>query len=99
MTVIRWSRKAVRQVEKIGEHIEIDSPWQAERIVNLLLSAPEKLRWSPRKGRIVPEFNDPNLREVSVFSWRLIYRLVGEETLEVAAVIHGRRVLKRSLLG
>ncbi len=64
---IRWSRRAVRQVESIGEHIEIDSPWQAERIVNLLFSTPEKLLWSPRKGKIVPEFSDPNLREVSVY--------------------------------
>ncbi len=86
-------------MKSIGEHIEIDSPWQAERIVNLLFSTPEKLRWSPRKGKIVPEFSDPNLREVSVYSWRFIYRIVSEEVLEVAAVVHGRRLLKRSLLG
>ena len=96
---IRWSKNAARQVQEIGEHIELDSPWQAERIVRLLFSAPEKLRWSPRKGKTVPEFNDPNLREVSVYSWRLIYRIVNEETLEVAAVVHGRRILRRSLLG
>ncbi len=96
---IRWSNKAVLQVKSIGEHIELDSPWQAERIVNLLYSAPEKLRWSPRKGRIVPEFGDPKLREVSVFSWRLIYRILDEETLEIAAVVHGRRLLQRSQLG
>lgn len=99
VTQIRWSKKAVLQVKSIGEHIEIDSPWQAERIVNLLYSAPERLRWSPRKGRIVPEFGDPNLREVSVFSWRLIYRILNEDTLEIAAVVHGRRMLKPPLLG
>ena len=96
---IRWSRKAVLQVQRIGEDIESDSPWQADRIVNLLYTTPEKLRWSPRKGRIVPEFGDPNLREVTVYSWRFIYRILDEETLEVAAVVHGRRLLKRSLLG
>ncbi len=99
VTAIRWSRKAIFQVEKIGEHIELDSPWQAERIVNRLFSTPENLRWSPRKGKIVPEFGDPDLREVSVFSWRLIYRIVNEEALEVVAVVHGRRLLKRSLIG
>lgn len=96
---IRWARKAVRQVEKIGEHIEIDSPWQAERIVKLLYSTPESLRWSPRKGKIVPEFKDPDLREISIYSWRLIYRILDEDILEVAAVVHGRRILKRSLMG
>ncbi len=87
------------QVERIGQDIEIDSPWQAERIVKLLYATPEKLRWSPRKGRIVPEFGDPNLREVTVYSWRFIYRITDEEPLEVAAVVHGRRLLKQSLLG
>lgn len=96
---IRWSNNAIRQIAEIGEHIQIDSPWQAERIVRLLFSTPEKLRWSPRKGTIVPEFKDPDLREVSVYSWRLIYRILDEEILEVAAVVHGRRVLRRSLLG
>jgi toxin ParE1/3/4 len=96
---IRWSRKAVLQIERIGEHIEIDSPWQAERIVRILYATPEKLRWSLRKGKIVPEFRDPNLREVTVYSWRFIYRIVNDDTLEVAAVVHGRRLLKRSLLG
>jgi toxin ParE1/3/4 len=83
----------------IGEQIETDSPWQAERIVNLLFSTPKKLTWSPRKGKIVPEFGEENLREVSVYSWRLIYRIVDDKTLEVAAIVHGRRILKRSLLG
>lgn len=99
MREIRWSRKAIRQVEKIGEHIEIDSAWQARRIVSILFSTPEKLRWSPRKGKIVPEFADPDLREVTVYSWRLIYRIVDENLLEIAAVVHGRRLLRRSLLG
>lgn len=96
---IRWSRKAVLQVQRIGEDIESDSPWQAERIVKLLYATPERLRWSPRKGKVVPEFGDPTLREVTVYSWRFIYRILDDATLEVAAVVHGRRLLKRSLLG
>jgi plasmid stabilization system protein ParE len=96
---IRWSLKALRQLDSIGQQIEIDSPLQAKRIVSLLYSTPEKLRWSPRKGEIVPELGDPNLREVTVYSWRLIYRIVDAHTLEVAAIVHGRRLLKRSFLG
>ena len=39
---IRWSKKAIRQVKKIGEYIEVDSAWQAERIVNLIYKCPEQ---------------------------------------------------------
>ncbi len=39
------------------------------------------------------------LAKAAVYSWRLIYRIVNDRILEVAAVVHGRRLLKRSLLG
>lgn len=46
----------------------------------------------PRAGRKVPEFDDENVRELVVYSYRLIYRLQDDEVV-IAAVIHGRRTL------
>ena len=39
------------------------------------------------------EFNDPNVRERLVYSYRLIYQLTGE-TIRILAVIHGSRMLE-----
>lgn len=47
----------------------------------------------PRTGRKVPEFDDENIRELIVYSYRVIYRLQ-EENIVIAAVIHGRRNLQ-----
>ena len=46
----------------------------------------------PRLGRKVPEFDDENVRELIVYSYRIIYRLQGD--VIIAAVIHGKRDLQ-----
>ena len=47
----------------------------------------------PQAGRKVPEFDDENIREPVVYSYRIIYRLQNDEAL-IVAVIHGKRVLQ-----
>jgi toxin ParE1/3/4 len=47
----------------------------------------------PPLGRKVPEFEDENVRELLVYSYRIIYRLLPDEAL-IVAVIHGKRVLQ-----
>jgi toxin ParE1/3/4 len=48
----------------------------------------------PRAGRKVPEFDDESVRELVVYSYRLIYRLQdGDDEVVTAAVIHGKRML------
>lgn len=42
------------------------------------------------RGRIVPELNDPAVREVFVFRYRLLYE-VGENRVTVVAFLHGVR--------
>lgn len=95
---IRWSKKAIRQVKKIGEYIEVDSPWQAERIVNLIYKCPERLHFSKGIGKIVREYSDPDIRELSVYSYRIIYRIKTESLVEIVAVVHGRQLLRPDML-
>jgi toxin ParE1/3/4 len=47
----------------------------------------------PRSGRMVPEFGDENVRELIVYSYRVIYRIHEQEAV-IAAVIHGKRALQ-----
>jgi len=47
----------------------------------------------PQAGRKVPEFDDENIRELVVYSYRIIYRLQQDEVL-IVTVIHGKRVLQ-----
>lgn len=41
----------------------------------------------------MPEFGDENIRELLIYSYRIIYRLQQDEVL-IVAVIHGKRILQ-----
>ena len=89
---IRWSKNSVRQINRIAEYIGEDSPVQAKRVVELIFSAPERVSENPRIGQIVPEFGLDQIREVRVYSYRIIYRFT-DTNLEIAGVLHGRQLL------
>ena len=44
----------------------------------------------PYRGRIIPEYENPNLREVIYKSYRIAYRLNGDN-IEIAAIAHTSR--------
>lgn len=41
----------------------------------------------------MPELNNPQVRERFLYSYRLIYELIGD-TIHILAVIHGKRLLE-----
>jgi len=47
----------------------------------------------PESGRIVPELNDPNVRERFIYSYRLIYE-IKDDDIYIMGVIHGNRLLE-----
>jgi addiction module RelE/StbE family toxin len=88
-----WSEEALEDIEEIASFIEKDSPFYAKAVVEKIFEKAELLQDSPRLGRQVPEMNDETIREIFVYSYRLIYRLTENRVLFLA-VIHGRRLLE-----
>ena len=86
-----WSPKALEDVEGIAAYIARDSASYAAAVVRNIIKSARKLRRFPLAGRIVPELDDERIREVSAYSYRIVYRFEGQ-VVTVAAVIHGRRV-------
>ena len=91
---VSWSRGALQDLENIAEYIAADSPTYAANVVKKITTASRMLAQVPRSGRKVPEFDDDTVRELLVYSYRLIYRLTAEGIL-IAAVIHGSRNLQQ----
>jgi plasmid stabilization system protein ParE len=59
---------------------------------NQLLDAALSLRALPERGRIVPEFRRPDLREIIVRSYRVIYRVnTSDQSLEIVRFWHAAR--------
>ena len=90
---IAWSRRALQDVEGIAEYIAADSPTYAGIVVKKIIGQTRMLGQFPRAGRKVPEFDDENVREIIVYSYRIIYRVQQDEVI-IAAVIHGKRTLQ-----
>ncbi|HET9180708.1 MAG TPA: type II toxin-antitoxin system RelE/ParE family toxin [Candidatus Angelobacter sp.] len=88
-----WSAHAVSDVEAIARYIEADSPAYARSVVKKITASVHQLSQFPRSGREVPEFEDPCIRELIVYSYRVIYRITDSEIL-VVAMIHGKRNLR-----
>jgi addiction module RelE/StbE family toxin len=85
-----WSVEAVEDLESIATFIERDSPQYAISVVSDILEAMSLTRDHPKMGRIVPEMDEPTLRERIVHSYRVIYEIQTERIL-VLTVIHSRR--------
>jgi addiction module RelE/StbE family toxin len=91
-----WSPRAVDDVEAIALYIANDSTTYAAAVVKKILDTTRKLNDFPLAGRIVPEFDEENIREQFVYSYRIIYR-IQDETITIAAVIHGKQLLELTL--
>jgi toxin ParE1/3/4 len=89
-----WSPKALDDVDAIAAYIFRDSASFAATVVQKILDSSYKLSKRPLSGSIVPEFNDESIRELSAHTYRIIYRIQGE-TVTIAAVIHGKRLLAK----
>jgi len=95
---VRWTEKASANLEAIFEYIAKDSRLYAARYVKSLIRATGKLEIVPFCGRVVPELDNPELREVVFGNYRIIYRVLGkEQSVQILAVVHGAREMKRTI--
>ena len=90
---VAWSPESVEDLESIGAYIERDSPFYARAVVGRIIEIGQGLAQFPDLGRVVPEFDDPALRERFVYSYRVIYKVEPHRVL-IVAVIHGRRLIE-----
>jgi toxin ParE1/3/4 len=95
---IRWSQAAANDLESIFQFIARDSEDHARSTAQRIVDATDNLLLFPRMGRIVPEYRNPDVRELIVFNYRVIYR-VDPDSINIAGIIHGARQLKEALRG
>lgn len=86
------SPSAIVDLENIVSYIARHNRTAAEKLGNLLITRAEGLEKFPEMGRIVPEYQDTNLREVVVRSYRVIYRLrPPAQSIEIIRFWHAAR--------
>jgi len=85
-----WTEAALAELDGILEFISRDSPYYAAIAKDRILETARNLVPFPFQARIVPEFGQESIREVFVYSYRLIFKIVGEE-ISVQSIVHSAR--------
>lgn len=96
MVSINWTAQAIQDLDDIASYIARDSIKYACLVTDELFSAPDVLENTPLAGRVVPEFQDGNLRELIRGSYRIVYSIVSSERIDVLTVHHCARLLAHS---
>lgn len=89
--MVKWTNHAKSQLRHIHDYISQNSPLYARRVSEALVQKTIGLDELPRKGRMAPELNEDAVRELGLYSYRILYEIKTDNLIEVLAVIHKRR--------
>jgi addiction module RelE/StbE family toxin len=94
MVKLIWTDQALDDLGDIGDYIAENSEKYAKLTVKNLFERPDILKTFPQAGRIVPEKNEENLRELIEGNYRIIYEIVSADQINILTVYHSARDLK-----
>lgn len=96
---IEWHPRAIADLREIAAFIARGSESRATQAVERIVGVVDRLSTFPRSGRIVPEFDDPSIRQRTWKDYRIIYSIEPgpRESVIVLAVVHGFRRLEDAL--
>ncbi|MCX5768271.1 MAG: type II toxin-antitoxin system RelE/ParE family toxin [Gemmatimonadetes bacterium] len=85
-----WSPRALQRATEAVDFIAKDRPQAATAWLEQLLARISALDRLAKRGRIVPEINRPEYREILHAPYRVIYRVDGKRVV-VLTIRHARR--------
>ena len=89
---IIWSPLAIDRTHEIAEYIAQDNITAAENWIDTVFAKVEQLKSFPESGSMVPEINNPKIREIIYGNYRIIYR-IEERQISILTVRHGKQIL------
>ena len=89
---IIWSPLAIERASEISDYIAQDNPTAAISWVETLFDKVNILKSSPKSGRMVPETQRDDIREIIYGNYRIIYA-VTKNKICILTIRHGRQIL------
>ncbi|WP_414676695.1 type II toxin-antitoxin system RelE/ParE family toxin [Longimicrobium sp.] len=89
---LSWSQLAIRDLLDIHNYTARHLYASSRPLVTRLFAGVQRLKTFPRSGRTVPEWGDPDWREIVVPPFRVQYQVVGRDVV-IQRVFHSRRSL------
>ena len=98
MASVRWSNRALEDLRSIRFYLEGSaSELVSERYANAITESTKRLSIFPQMGRVVPEYDDAEFREVISGSYRVTYLTQDFDSVFIVAIVHGRRDIRAAL--
>jgi plasmid stabilization system protein ParE len=72
---IYWTRSARDDLQSVWNIAARSSTLYANKFVNELITSAHNIGNSPKTGKVVPEINDPDTREIVSHSYRIMYQI------------------------
>jgi toxin ParE1/3/4 len=91
--MVIWSQPAKADLRAIHDFIAHDSPHYAKKVVQDIREKTDILERLPQIGKKVAKLNNEQIRELSIYSYRIIYEIKDKE-IYVLTVAHNRQDLK-----
>ena len=95
MVQINWTFQAKDDLKNIADYIAKDSVIYAKRQVFKIRNRTKILKKQIRIGRIVPEIVNPDIRELIEGNYRIIYKIVSKNRIDILTVHHSARDLTK----
>jgi addiction module RelE/StbE family toxin len=93
MAQINWTKKSLKDLKAINDYISLDSTFYAKRFITILIDRVDQLIEFPTSGRIVPEKNSSEIRELIEGNYRIFYRLQ-RNTITILRIHNSARKIK-----
>ena len=98
MVRLNWTFQAKDDLKAIADYISRDSKRYAKLQVIRLINRTRILKTQVRSGKIVPEINNGNIRELIEGNYRIIYKIVEDNRIDILAIHHSARdLIKRKI--
>jgi len=91
--MVIWTKPAKADLTHIYEYIAYDSKHYAKKVTQEIISKVDTISQQPYIGHIVSEIDDENIREFSLYSYRIIYEII-QHDLTILTIIHKRKNFK-----
>lgn len=91
MVRIDWTKRAQADLKAIADYISKDSKRFAQLEILKIRNRVKPLKQFMLMGQIVPERNTKEIRELVQGNYRIIYKIVSKEQIDILTIHHTAR--------
>jgi len=98
MVKVVWTEVSVEDLREIFDYISKNSFHYARITVDRIYKRADRISINPRIGRIIPEIDSDEVRELIIGNYRLIYYIVNDGRVDILRIYHSARSLTENNL-